>query len=404
MRLADAHAQHLTYCMNVHPGLSLDDVEANLRTYLPPLRARFAPDRPFGVGLRLAGEASREALAGDRARRLRAWLDAQGLYVFTMNGFPYGPFHGEAVKGNVHAPDWRDEERVAYTLRLIDIMAILLPDDVADGSISTSPFTYKPWINVDDPALWERFVANTVRVAEHLVGVRQETGRLIHVDLEPEPDGLLGDGDELIRFFEGWLLPVGTPQLAARLGTDDATARDLLLEHIRVCFDTCHVAVGYEDPRALLDRFAALGIRVGKIQVSSALKVALPEDPAKRAEVARELAAFDEPVYLHQVIQRNRDGSLTRYADLPEALPSIGDPDAAEWRIHFHVPVFLGEYESFGSTQATITDTLALLRERGFTNHLEIETYTWDVLPADLKGELPAMISRELEWVLDGDA
>jgi hypothetical protein len=179
LRLADEHSRHLTYCMNVHPGLTLDEVEENLKTHLPPLKQRFAPEHPFGVGLRLAGEASREALEGDRLAHLRAWLDDNGLYVFTMNGFPYGPFHGETVKGNVHAPDWRDEERVAYTLRLIDILAALLPDDVADGSISTSPFTYKPWVDVDDPALWELFVTNTVRVAEHLVRVRQETGTFI---------------------------------------------------------------------------------------------------------------------------------------------------------------------------------------------------------------------------------
>jgi len=390
--------------MNVHPGLTLDEVEANLRTHVLPLKQRFAPDRPFGVGLRLAGEASREALADDRVHALRSWLDNNGLYVFTMNGFPYGPFHGETVKGNVHAPDWRDEERVAYTIRLIDILAVLLPNDVADGSISTSPFTYKPWIDVDDPALWERFVTNTVRVAEHLVRVRQETDKLIHVDLEPEPDGLLGDGAELIDFFETWLLPKGTPQLAKRLGTDDATARNLLLEHIRVCFDTCHVAVGYEQPRELLDRFQALGIHVGKIQISSASRVALPDDAAQRSTIARELAAFDEPVYLHQVIQRNLDGSLTRYPVLPDALPSIDDPSAAEWRIHFHVPVFLEHYESFGSTQETIRETLDLLAERHVTNHLEIETYTWDVLPADLKQDLGTMISRELEWVLHGYA
>jgi sugar phosphate isomerase/epimerase len=392
--------------MNVHPGLTLDEVEENLKTHLPPLKAHFAPDgdTPFGVGLRLAGEASKEALQGDRAHRLREWLDANGLYVFTMNGFPYGPFHGETVKGNVHAPDWRDDERVDYTIRLIDIMAILLPDDVADGSISTSPFTYKPWVDENDPALWETFVTQTVRVAEHLARVRQRTGKLIHVDLEPEPDGLLGDGAELIRFFEEWLLPTGTPQLAERLGTDHATARDLLLEHIRVCFDTCHVAVGYENPRELFDRFAALGIRVGKIQISSALKVDLPPDASKREAIARGLAAFDEPVYLHQVIQRNRDGSLTRYRDLPHGLEHIGDPDAVEWRIHFHVPVFLDHYESFGSTQETITETLALLAERNFTNHLEIETYTWDVLPADLKQDLGTSIRRELEWVLNGHA
>jgi hypothetical protein len=175
-----------------------------------------------------------------------------------------------------------------------------------------------------------------------------------------------------------------------------------LLDHIRVCFDTCHVAVGYEQPRDLLDRFAALGIQVGKIQISSALKVSLSDDISLRDVVAQELSAFDEPVYLHQVIQRNRDGSLTRYRDLPDALPHIGDPVAEEWRIHFHVPIFVEHYESFGSTQETIRESFALLGERGFTNHLEIETYTWDVLPADLKQDLGTSISRELEWVLHG--
>jgi hypothetical protein len=321
-----------------------------------------------------------------------------------MNGFPYGPFHGEAVKGNVHAPDWRDEERVAYTIRLIDILAALLPDDVADGSISTSPLTYKPWIDPDDPDIWNMFVLNIVRVAEHLVKVRQETGKRIHVDLEPEPDGLLGDGAELIAFFADRLLPEGAPLLAERLGTDASTARDLLLEHIRVCFDTCHVAVSYEQPSELLKRFNEIGIRVGKIQISSALKVSLPEDVTARATLGEQLSAFDEPVYLHQVIQRNWDGTFTRYGDLPEALPHIADPNAAEWRIHFHVPVFLDHYEAFGSTQETIVETFALLKEQPLTNHLEIETYTWDVLPADVKQDLGTMISRELAWVLDGNA
>ncbi len=404
MRLVDEHSRHLTYCMNVHPGLTLDDVITNIKTWLPPLKERFSPDQPFGVGLRLAGEASREVIEEDRLRDLRTVLDEHGLYVFSMNGFPYGPFHGEAVKGNVHAPDWQDEERVAYTIRLIDILAALLPDGVVDGSISTSPLTYKPWIDPDFPALWAVFVTNIVRIADHLVRVHQETGKLIHVDLEPEPDGLLGDGAELIRFFEDWLLPNGAPLLAERIGTDHSTARDLLLQHVRVCFDTCHVGVSYEQPRELLDRFDEIGIKVGKVQISSALEVSLPEDAAARATIASELEAFDEPVYLHQVIQRNRDGSLTRYRDLPEALPHITDTEAVEWRIHFHVPIFLERYEAFGSTQETILETFALLKERSLTNHLEIETYTWDVLPADMKQDLGTMISRELAWVLDGNA
>lgn len=401
MRLADEHSRHLTYCMNVHPGITLDEVEENLTTWLPPLKQRFAPDAPFGVGLRLAGEASREALEGDRLQRLKTLLDDLGLYVFTMNGFPYGPFHGEAVKGNVHAPDWRDDERVEYTLRLIEILAVLLPDDVEDGGISTSPFTYKPWVDVDDPAMWELFVTNTVRVAERLARVHQETGKLIHLDIEPEPDGLLGDGAELIRFFDEWLLPQGVPLLAERLGLDQDATRTVMLNHIQVCFDTCHVGVAYERPRELLAQYAERGIKVGKIQVSSALRIDLPIDVSARDEIGFGLAAFDEPVYLHQVIQRNTDGSFTRYADLPDALPNVADPEAEEWRVHFHVPIFVEHYGTFGSTQETITETFEVLAEQGFTNHLEIETYTWDVLPDDMKQDHVDSISRELEWVIN---
>ncbi len=32
--------------------------------------------------------------------------------------------------------------------------------------------------------------------------------------------------------------------------------------------------------------------------------------------------------------------------------------------------------------------------------HLEIETYTWDVLPAELKASAVESIAREYEWAL----
>lgn len=387
--------------MNVHPGITLDEVEENIRTYLPPLKECFSPDAPFGLGLRIAGEASKELLEGDRLDRFRELMDSLGLYAFTMNGFPYGSFHGEAVKGDVHAPDWQDEERLGYTFRLSTILARILPGDIDEGSISTSPLGYKPRVDLDMPANWMVYTLNVVRVVQHLVRLREETGKLIHLDIEPEPDGVLGNGEELIEYFEKWLLTQGVAMLADRAGNDPGLAREQILDHVRVCFDTCHVAVSYEDPRELLDRYDALGIKVGKVQISSALKVTLPEDEVGRKRVSNELGAFNEPVYLHQVIQRNRDGSFKNYRDLPDALSQINDRDAEEWRLHFHVPVFVEAYEAFDSTQDSIIRTFRLLQERSFANHLEIETYTWDVLPADLKGPLESMISRELQWVLD---
>lgn len=400
MRVSENGRYHLTYCLNVHPGISWQDVMRNIEVHVLPLKQRFSPDRPFGVGLRLAGEASSELLLGDRLSEFHEYLDQHGLYVFTMNGFPYGPFHGQTVKAEVHAPDWREDERAAYTLRLIQILAELLPDGI-DGGISTNPFGYKPFIDVADRGTWLLFTERMVLMAERLARVREADGKFIHLDIEPEPDGVLGDCSELATFYEDWLLPLGVPLLSERLGADPVRAREIMLDHIRVCFDTCHVGVGYEDPREVLDRFDTLGIKVGKIQVSSALKLRLGDDAAERASQADALRPFDEPVYLHQVIQQNADGSMTRYPDLPEALPHIGDPKAEEWRVHFHVPIFLDRFGAFESTQDTIIDTFELLRERQFTGHLEIETYTWDVLPPELKQDIQTSIGREYDWVLN---
>lgn len=400
MRTGSGESFHLSYCTNVHPGISWSEMEANLRQYIPPLKARFAPDQPFGIGLRVAGQASKDLLHANALDRFRALLDGLGAYVYTLNGFPYGDFHRSAVKDAVHAPDWRDDERAAYTDRLITILAALLPEGL-DGGISTSPLTYRHWVDSTDTILWQGMVDRMVEVAARIATVKRTTGKTIHLDIEPEPDGLLGDCADLIRFYEDWLLPVGTPALAQRLSVDEDAARVALLDAIRVCFDTCHVAVGYESPATVLAEFDRIGIRIGKVQVSSALRVNLEDDPGAREKIANALRPFDEPVYLHQVVQRNRDGSLTRYVDLGDALPQINDPEAQEWRVHFHVPVHERDYAAFSSTQQTISETLRLVRERPGTNHLEIETYTWDVLPAADRSGLAESIANEYAWVID---
>lgn len=388
-----ANALHLTYCTNIHPAHGFSEVWESLKRHALPLKASLSPEAPFGIGLRLSGEESKEILVGDTLSAFKAWLVEHGLYVFTMNGFPHGPFHGQAVKAQVHAPDWRTDERVAYTLRLAQSLAELLPAGVT-GGISTSPLSYKAWVDVEDAATWRILTENVVRVAEGLARLRAERGVLIHLDLEPEPDGLLENSTELAQFFETWLLRDGAEMLAARLGTSLEGARKALLTHVQVCFDTCHVALAYEDPAEVLARFERVGVRVGKVQLSSALEVR-PQD----AEATRQnLSPFNEPVYLHQVIQENSAGDLTRFPDLPDALAALPRGDAERWRVHFHVPIFLEHTEAFGTTQKTIVETLKLHRRRPFAEHFEVETYTWSILPDALKLGLTASIERELRW------
>lgn len=390
---------HLTYCTNIHPGEGWKDVFANLEQYIPVLKSRLSPDQPFGIGLRLADIAARELQEEDKLTQFKAWLGDRNLYVFTLNGFPYGGFHNQVVKDKVYAPDWTKPERLDYTIGLAKILSVLLPAGI-DGGISTLPLSYKPWWK-EDKAACELVFKDSCRhfalLSAELIKIRQQTGKLIHIDIEPEPDGLIENAAEVVEFFQKWLLPIGGAYLAEYLGIALEVAEAHLLDYIRICYDTCHFAVEYEDPAAVFASFHAAGIKIGKIQLSAAIQVALSNN---RRLLLERLRPFAESTYLHQVIERWDDGSLHHYPDLATALPYLENSQAKEWRTHFHVPIFIHDYQVLQSTQDDIIAVLDLLQENPVCQHLEIETYTWDVLPSEMKIDLLASIQREYEWVM----
>jgi sugar phosphate isomerase/epimerase len=402
VRLASHSSVHLTYCTNIHPGDGWKEVFANLQRYAPALKSRFSPAAPFGIGLRLSAREARELLDGGALQDFRAFLDDEGLYVAIINGFPHGAFHGTVVKEDVYAPDWRSDARVRYTNDLIAILGALLPEGI-EGGISTAPLSYKPWMAAAGVDAWESITRNVVRVAESLVQAKRAHGRTMHLDIEPEPDCSLENTDETIEFFTGRLLPAGAPLLARALNVGEDEARELLLDHIRICFDCCHFAVEYETPAQAIDRLRAAGIRIGRVQLSSALRVRFPSERDGCADVAERLRAFADPVYLHQVVQ-DAPAGFQRFPDLDPALAGSSHACGTEWRIHFHVPLFTDRYDRFESTQGYVREVLRIAIETGITRHLEIETYTWDVLPAGLKRDLLDSIAREYVWVLDAIA
>jgi len=373
-------------------------VSENLRRYAPGLKQRHSPDAPFGIGLRLSARDARELLDG-HLDDFREWLAREGLYVAIINGFPFGSFHRAVVKADVYAPAWTDDARVRYTLDLIEILAALLPAGL-DGGVSTAPLSYKAWLPATDADGWRTATLNVVTVATELARLRRDRGIDIHLDIEPEPDCSIENTDETLNFFQNWLLPIGTPVVAEALGTREADARADLLRHVRVCFDCCHFAVEYEDPIVALDRLTSSGIQIGRIQLSSALRVPMPVDAAGQARVTGRLRPFDDATYLHQVIAR-RNGTLEHFADLGEALAACKGDCGSEWRIHFHVPLFTHDYDGLESTQDDVRTVIQAARMRHLTTHLEIETYTWDVLPGALKIDLLESIAREYEWVLE---
>jgi hypothetical protein len=397
MRLATAGGAHLTYCTNIHAGESWPEIRAALARHLPAVKRRVSPGAAMGVGLRLSAQAAATlATDPDALAAFRDFLAAEDLYVFTINGFPHGRFHGARVKEGVYQPDWSKPERLAYTNRLADLLATLLPEAEA-GSISTVPVGFRDL--AADPAAMGVAAEMLLRHVAHLVALRERTGRTISLALEPEPMCLLETIEEAARFFEERLFSRGAAErLSALTHLPAPTAGDALRRHIGLCYDVCHAAVEFEDAAASLARLRRSGIPVPKLQLSSALRI-----PRVTGAAIEGLRRFDDGIYLHQVVERRADGRLLRYLDLPDAFAAFASATAdepREWRAHFHVPLFHGDPGTVGTTQDFLREILALHRRAPISAHLEVETYTWDVLPPELRAmQIEEAIAREMTWV-----
>ncbi|MFF0057499.1 metabolite traffic protein EboE [Streptomyces microflavus] len=357
-RHPDGSTVHLSYCTNVHPAETLDGVRAQLRDHCEPVRRRLGRDR-LGIGLWLARDAAR-ALINDPAelRALRAELDGRGLEVVTLNGFPYEGFGAAEVKYRVYRPDWTEPDRLAHTTDLARLLAALLPDDVTEGTISTLPLAWRTPYDTDPGA------ARTVRtalttLAQRLDALAELTGKSIRIGLEPEPGCTVETTADAI-----------------------APLTDVGHERIGICVDTCHLATSFEEPETALDALAAAGIPVVKSQLSAALHAEHPHLP----EVRTALAAFAEPRFLHQTRTRTAAG-LRGTDDLDEAVAGRALPDSTPWRAHFHVPLHAPPAPPLTSTLPVLRTTLARLvgGPVPLTRHLEVETYTWQALPAELR-------------------
>jgi sugar phosphate isomerase/epimerase len=398
VRLDAPAGAHLTYCTNIHPGESWGEVREALRVHVAAVKARVTPNAPFGVGLRLAARAAEELGAPEVLERARAELDEAGLYVFTVNGFPYGAFHGTRVKERVYRPDWLEEDRVSYTLALARLLSRLLPENTP-GSISTVPGCFQERVERGAARVIAR---NVARVAAELVRIERETGKAIALALEPEPACLLETTDDAVDFFERDLTASEVlAELAQHAGTDRRQAETLLRRHVGICLDACHASVEFERPVMALGKLRSAGITVPKIQLSAGLRVKRTSPDA-----FDELRAFDDGVYFHQTVVRTGDElrgasrGLVRFVDLPDALGAQSElGDGAEWRVHSHVPVFHADLGRLSSTQDDLRELLVLSTE--LSPHLEVETYTFDVLPPALRDRpVTEAIARELEWVL----
>jgi len=381
---------HLTYCLNIHPGEALDDQRIAIERHAGAVKARVGCGDLFGLGLRLSRQTADELADASARTVFRERIAACGCYAFTVNAFPYGVFHDRVVKESVYAPDWQQQARLDYTVAVARVLAELLPEGVS-GSISTVPGSYRAWITKAEQR--GAIARGLAACAWELAQLEEQTGRHVAVAFEPEPDCLVETTDESIAFFEGDLLGAGAAWLAAKCGA--ASAEACIRRHVGVCLDTCHAAMQFEVLTAALRSLAAAGIRVPKVQVSAALRAPLTADTIGR------LPPFVDAVYLHQTRIRRGTGCIERYPDLTRELIASLKPDSeAKIRSHFHVPL---HFSGLGDLRSTVGDLgpdfFRAVREVG-CRHLEIETYTYGVLPASLRSaEVAESIAREYQRV-----
>lgn len=356
----------ITYCTNIHPGESWADTFENIHTHLWNVKKVVSPNQPFPIGLRLSHRAAIE-IDDKAAFSFQKWCEAHDCYVPTINGFPFGSFHAAPIKDNVYLPDWRYSQRVDYTKKLAELLAFWIPSDMT-GSISTVPVGYKYHVRREEYSIVRQ---NLLKTLEHLEKLHRKSAKKIILAMEPEPSCILETTQDVITFWERMKLP---PDLTHYLG---------------ICFDCCHLAVEFETPAQSLALLSQANIQIAKVQISSALRM-----QGGNTEI---LKNFQDSCYLHQVVIRDRDGKMFHYPDIPDALRFHSNDIEEEWRIHFHVPIFVEKTDLYTTTRFFIEETLPFLDKNTL---LEVETYTWHVLPPELRTKtVTESIIREIQWL-----
>jgi sugar phosphate isomerase/epimerase len=385
---------HLTYSTLVHPADNWEQLWNSLNAYLPKVKERFAPTRSFGVCVRLAAKTA-ETLANSPAERdrLKKFLGDNDMYIYTANAFVYGHFKGDKVKEQVYEPDWRGEERTQYTINVADVLAEVCPRGIAP-SIQSAPLGFKPRVTGSDVVA--AYTDHVLRVVAHLIALEAKTGSTVQLALEPEPFCFLETTDETIAYFRDHLYSGAAVEKLAKLArVPIAEANAALRRHLGIVYDICHQAVEYEDIPASLQKLIDAGVPIFKLQEAAALHM-----PEVTKDVVSTLKRYAKTIYLTQTLEK-RDGKTTRFLNVDDAIAAFEkDPGPREWRTHIHVPVFLDDLGQFRTTGFAIADALRFHKQKPVSHHLEVETYTWDMLPDSLKSnDIVDYICRELDWV-----
>lgn len=375
----------LSYCCNVHPTNTVGELLQILSE--KTAHVQDLVNRPIAAGLWLADPVTRELVnSSSLLKDLKEKLSEHKLLCYTLNAFPYGNFHTERVKEQVYLPDWTSSDRLDYTVRCAKLLAELLPEGV-EGSISTVPLGFSELCKDSD--FTTRCCDQLIELARFLDRLHDETGRIIRLAIEPEPLCVIETTDQAVGFFA---------QLREQAKT--VQAEDIVNSHIGLCYDICHQAVEYEDVSQSIQQLDENEIRINKVHITCAIEL---NDPAANVEGRKFLAQFAEQRYLHQTFTKLTSTSkqTKNFTDLTAEFANSPPSDwlqAPSWRIHFHVPVHAESLGPLGTTRQSLQQAMQTVHELSYAPHLEVETYTWNVMPGETPADVCQGLAEELRF------
>lgn len=383
---------HLTYCSNIFKEKTWKNLFCKLKKYITNLR-KFFIKKHIGLSLCLSNSLTNEIKKPDNISSLKTWLKKNSLYISSINGFVYQTFHQKSIKENIYLPDWTSKKRLIFTQNIIHILKNIIKKN-HDGSISTLPISYKLWTKDNH----KHYVL--YKTSKHLsdllillINIKKQTKNIIHLDIEPEPQCTIETYKETHAFFEHWLLPICKKHLIPKYKKQHLITH--IYKHIKICYDICHFSVNFENHKEILNSIKQSKIKIGKIQISSALKIDLNNN--NKTSQLKTLLALQNSPFLHQTTEKVAN-KIKKYPDVKYILETFKQKAQGELRIHCHISIHEKIYKNIETTYQETQETLKVFLKTLHIKHIEIETYTHNIIYED--SPLAAII-KEYNWAIN---
>lgn len=390
MRLKNKY--NLTYCLNAFKAKDLQETICNIKKYIEIIKIK----KKNCIGLCLSNKIAKEILTNNNIDNIKKLIIEKNIYIPIINGFVYKNFHKEQIKENIYYPEWTSNKRLNFTKKLIKILKEISPKNLT-SSITTSPISYKPWIKQKNKTyILYKSIINLQQIIKILIDTKKKTGKTIHIDIEPEPTCLIENSKETIQFFKNWLIPICKNNFKKKIFNKNKI-ENIIKKHIRICYDTCHFSINFENNKTTLNLFEKEKIKIGRIQISSALKI-IQSKKKNLKNFKSEINKLNYSPFLHQTTKKYENKKI-QFKDIKYCLENINKNSKAEWRIHCHIPIYLKKYKIFNTTSHETKSIIKYLSKKKITNHIEIETYTYDaILQSSNKAK---SIKKEYIWVVE---